>query len=87
MILPSYFDVNIYELRGGFHGFRLMLTQNPWFFPVFSRPNHSKASQELQRLRDGRAAFTKENVSAAVEQDGPFWGSHGLRGYPKVDGC
>lgn len=25
--------------------------------------------EELQRLRDGRAAFTKENVSAAVEQD------------------
>ena len=25
--------------------------------------------EELQRLRDGSAAFTAENVSAAVEQD------------------
>lgn len=51
------------------------------FFPV-------QTIQELQRLRDGRAAFTKENVSAAVEQDGHLlgkpWATHGYAATPKL---
>ena len=68
-------------------GFRLMLTQNPWLFPVFSRPNHSGAAAFAGRSCRLHQGECLGGSGAGRPPFGEAMGYAWLRGYPKVDGC
>lgn len=88
MILPSYFDVNIYELQGGFHGFRLMLTQNPWVFPSFfpSKPfqSLSGAAASAGRSRRLHQGECLGGGGAGRPFLGKPWATHGYAATQKL---